>query len=200
MIRSGLGLALAAAALFWVPSAATAADYETFVGCDDLAENPIPSHVCELGDFPGAYFESDTEVEVEVCVEFPTASILCTEPELAEAGILYVLSITSELEGDHFVTWYVEGAEVGSWAFHLEPPPAPPVVPSNPAPAPSPASVTSPPPVVTPSLPTPACRKARQRVRGLGRQLKNAGSRKQKAKIRGKLSKARTASRRACTE
>lgn len=196
MIR--LGLALITAALFSMPSVATAAEYKTFVGCDDLAENPAPSHVCQVDDFPGAFFESDSEVEVEVCVEFPTPPILCTEPELAEAGILYVFSISSELEGDHFVTWNVGGAEVGSWAFRLEPPPPPPVVPSNPAPAPSPAPVTSPPPVVTPSLPTPACRKARQGVRKLGRQLQNAGSRKQKARIRGKLSKARATARRAC--
>lgn len=63
MIR--LGLALAAVALLSVPSIATAADYKTFVGCDDLAENPIPSHVCQVDDFPGAFFESDSEVEVE---------------------------------------------------------------------------------------------------------------------------------------
>src|ERR1044072_4053956 len=198
MIRLGLGVALAATALLSMPSVSSAAEYETFVGCNDLAENPIPSHVCQVGDFPGAFFESDSEVEVEVCVEFPTSSILCTEPELAEAGILYVLSITGELEGDYFVTWHVEGAEVGSWAYRLEPPPPPPVVPSNPAPAPSPAPVTSPLPVVTSSSPPPACRKARQRVRKLGRQLQNAASHKQKAKIRGKLSKARTAARRAC--
>lgn len=198
MIRLSVGLALAVAALLSIPSVATAADYETFVGCDDLAENPIPSHVCELGDFPGAYFESDAEVEVEVCVDFPTAPILCTDPELAEAGILYVFSITSELEGEHLVTWYVEGEEVGSWIFRLESPPPPPVVPSTPTPAPSPPPVPSPSPVVTAGPPTPACLKARQRVRMLGRQLQNAGSRKQKAKIRGKLGKARTTARRAC--
>jgi hypothetical protein len=196
MIRLGLGVALAATALLLMPSIATAAEYETFVGCDDLAENPVPSHVCRVGDFPGAFFESDSNVEVEVCVEFPTAFIDCTEPEFAEAGILYVLSITSELEGDYLVTWNVEGADVGSWAFRLEPPP--PVVAVNPARVPSPAPVTSPPPVVTSSLPTPACRKARQRVRKLGRQLQNAGSRKRKAMIRGKLKQARAIARRAC--
>jgi hypothetical protein len=57
-----------------------------------------------------------------------TAAVFCTEEEFAEAGVLYVNSITSEQEGNHFVSWYVEGVEVGSWAFRLDPPPPPPAL------------------------------------------------------------------------
>lgn len=123
MRRLFIGLVLAAMALLLVPLPASAAEYETFVGCDDLAENPVPSHECQLGDFPGAFFESDVETEYEICIEFPDTEELCLEEQEAEAGVLYVNSIISELEGDHLVTWYVEGVEVGSWAFRLNAPP-----------------------------------------------------------------------------
>jgi hypothetical protein len=186
-----LGLIIAATASLFIPLHANAAEFETFVGCDDLAENPIPSHECQTGGFPGAYFESDADVEVEICVEFPTAEILCTEPEFAEAGVLYVLSITSELEGNHLVSWYVEGAEVGSWAFRLNPPPPPPAAPPVAAPA------ATPPPTVAPG-PSAQCLKAQLRARNLKNRLRNANGRKQKAKIRPKLKNARATARRVC--
>ena len=194
MKRLFLGLGVAAVAFLCVPLSASAAEYETFVGCDDLAENPVPSHECQIGDFPGAYFESDVNAEVEVCVEFPTTEILCTEPELAEAGILYVLSIFSELEGNHLVSWHVEGTEVGSWAFRLNPPPPPPPPAAPPSSAPT-APITL--PAVTTSPPA-GCLKAQKRVRGLKNRLKNAIGRKQRAKLRPKLRGARAAARRAC--
>jgi hypothetical protein len=195
MKRLFLALVVAATASLFVPLQASAAEYETFVGCDDLSENPIPSHVCQLGDFPGAYFESDVDVEVELCVEFPNAEELCTENEFAEGGVLYVYSIFSELEGNHLATWYVEGAEVGSWSFRLDPPPPPP----SPLPAapPAPAPAPAPPPAVA-TGPSPGCSKAKRRVRGLKKRLRNANGRKQKAKIRPKLRSARALERRAC--
>lgn len=195
MRRLFLGLIVAATASLFIPLHASAAEYKTFVGCDDLSENPVPSHVCQIGDSPGAYFESDVDVEVELCVEFPDAEELCTERELAESGVLYVYSIFSELEGNHLATWYVEGAEVGSWAFRLDPPPPPPPPPpavppaAAPAPTPLPAVATG---------PSPGCLKAKQRVRGLKNRLRNAKGRKQKVKIRPKLRNARATERRAC--
>lgn len=192
-----LGLVVAAAALLFIPLQASAAEYETFVGCDDLAESPVPSHVCQIGDFPGAYFESDVDVEVQLCVEFPNAEELCTENEFAEGGVLYVTSIFSELEGNHLATWYVEGTEIGSWAFRLDPPPSP--SPPTPPPVVPPAAAPAPPPPPAVAIgPSPGCLKARERVRGLKKRLRNATARKQKVKIRPKLRNARAAERRAC--
>lgn len=188
-----LGLVLAATASLLIPLPANAAEYETFVGCDDFAENPVPSHECQVGDFPGAFFESDVNAEYEVCVEFPSATVFCLEEEFAEAGVLYVNTISSELEGNYLVSWYVEGVEVGSWAFRLNQPPPPP---PPPAPA-APASVTPPAPVVAPA-PSAECLKAQQRVGKLKGQLRKADGRKRKVKIRGKLRSARATAKRVC--
>lgn len=196
MKRLLLGFALVAAALLSIPLSASAAEYETFVGCDDFAENPIPSHVCQVGDFPGAFFESDEETEYEVCVEFPNAEEECAEEQVAEAGVLYVNSIFSELEGTHLVSWYVGGAEIGSWAFRLDPPPPPPSPPAPPAPAP-PALPVTPAPTVPPSR-SPQCLQAQHRVSNLKKQLRNASGHKQKVKVRGKLKSARAKAKRLC--
>jgi hypothetical protein len=178
-------------------SAAQAAEYRTFVGCNDLAENPIPAHVCQVGDFPAAYFESDVETEYEICVEFPDAEVLCLEEELAEGEVLYLNSITSELPGNHVVSWYVEGSEIGSWTFRLDAPAPPPVpAPVAPAPiAPVPPVVVAPAPAPTP---TAACLKSQQQVTKLKGRLRSVGGAKQKAKLRAKLRSARAAATRLC--
>jgi len=186
--RLALGLLLVTAAFLAVPLSASAAEFETFVGCDDLSENPVPSHVCQAGDFPGAYFESDLDIEYDVCVEFPGGTFICAEEQLAEAGVLYVNSITTDLEGEHFVSWFVEGAEVGNWAFRMDPPPPP-------------AIVTSPPPPAAPAvvpLPSVKCLKAKQAVNRLKIRLQKATGHKQKAKIRVRLKRARATARAAC--
>jgi hypothetical protein len=189
-----LGLVLAAVASLAIALPASAAEFETFVGCDDLAETPVPAHICQIGDFPGAYFESDVDAEYEVCIEFPDAVELCAEEQFAEAGVLYVNSITSNLEGEHLVTWYVEGVEVGSWTFRLDPPPPPP--PPPPAqPLPTPAA--TPPPAVAP-VTSAGCLKAQQRVGSLKNRLRNASGRKRKAKLRIKLRSARVTARHVC--
>jgi hypothetical protein len=65
----------------------------------------VPSHACQLGDEPGAFFESpEAEIEYEVCVTFPSAETLCSGEELAEEEVLYVNQITSDLPGTHLVT------------------------------------------------------------------------------------------------
>jgi hypothetical protein len=183
------GLVLAAAVSLSVPLSASAAEYETFVGCE-LAANAVPSHVCQLGDSLGAYFESDVDAEYEVCVEFPIEVVLCADEQLAEGGVLYVNEIFSELEGTHIVSWYVEGIEVGSWTFRLDPPPPPPV-----------------PIAPTPSVPPPApvqpgssveCLAAQQRFAKLKARLRKASGRKQKARLRSKLRSTRAATERLC--
>ncbi|MET0304915.1 MAG: hypothetical protein ABW196_01650 [Solirubrobacterales bacterium] len=194
MKRGLLCVSLTAAALLSIPSSAAAAEYDTFVGCDDLSENPVPAHVCQIGDFPGAYFESDEDTEYEICVAFPTEEVLCLEEQLAEGGILFVNSITSELEGNHVVSWFVEGVEIGSWSFRMDAPPPPPPPPPPVTSAPAPPA----PPVVTSSKPSVACSKAKQRVGQLKSRLRKAASRKQRARIRPKLKAARATVKSAC--
>ncbi|HET6998780.1 MAG TPA: hypothetical protein VFI03_09335 [Solirubrobacterales bacterium] len=196
MRRLFLGFVLATAIALLASVSASAAEYDTFVGCDDLTENPVPSHVCQVGDFPGAYFASDVDTEYDVCVEFPSGTTLCAEEQFAEAETLYVNSITSEAEGNHFVSWYVEDVEVGSWSFRLDPPPLPPADP--PLPAPQVLPPPPPPPLPAAPLKSQGCLKAEGRVAQLKNRLRNTSGGKQKAKIRGKLRNARVEARRAC--
>jgi hypothetical protein len=189
-----LGMVLAIAASLLIPLTASAASYETFVGCDDLSENPVPAHACLTTDFPAAFFASDVDTEYEVCIETPTGAELCLEEEPAVAEVLYANSFPGGLAaGDYFAYWYVGGIEVGSWAFRLDsppPPPAPPTPPLPAAPAPSPPAVAL--------GPSAGCLKAQQLVTRVNKQLKNAAGPKQKAKIRGKLRKAKSTAKRLC--
>ena len=184
-----MGLLLAATTALLAPMAASAAPtYETFVGCDAFSENPAPADVCQVGDLPGAYFESDVDTEYEVCVEFPPGVTLCVDEQEAKAGVLYVNVITSETEGVHRVSWFVEGEEVGSWDFRLDPPP-PPVAPI----------VTTPPaqPAIAPA-PSVECLKAQRRIGALKSRLRSVKGHSQKARIRGKLKNARATAKQAC--
>src|ERR1044072_2954929 len=124
-----MGLVVAAAVSLSMPLAASAAEYETFVGCDDLAANPTPSHVCHVGDFPGAFLESDTDTIFEFCLEFPTEEILCTEEEFAEAGTLSAISLPADIQGNYFALWFVGEEVIGAWEFRMESPPPPPPAP-----------------------------------------------------------------------
>jgi hypothetical protein len=176
------------------PSVAAGAEYATYVGCSSTAD-AVPSHVCQIGDEPGAFFESMEEVEYETCVTFPSGNTLCAEEQFAEEQVLYVNEITTNIPGNHLVTWYVQGVEVGAWTFRMDQLPAP-TPPAQPAPAPV---VVPPVPVVgIPAGPSPACQRARKRVITLQRQLGTAGRPAVKATIRQKLRKARASVRRAC--
>jgi hypothetical protein len=138
-------LLVAIAALAISASAATAAgNYTAYVGCSQTAST-APSHVCQLGDEPGAFFESEEETEYEVCVTFPSAETLCAEEQLAEEEVLYVNSITTDQTGNHLVAWYVEGVEIAAWSFRIDAPPSPP------APAPTPIIAPVPVPIVAPA-------------------------------------------------
>jgi hypothetical protein len=166
----------------------------------------LPSHVCQIGEEPGAFFESEAEVEYEVCVTFPSAETLCAEEQLAEEETLYVNEITTDVPGTHLVTWYVEGVEVAAWSFRMDPvPPVTPPVTTPPVSTP-PVTTALPPPAVgalaaTPapeSKPSSACLSAKQQISKLGRQLSSAKSAKRKSTIRKALNKARTAKTRSC--
>jgi hypothetical protein len=176
-----------------IPASAGAANYDTFAGCDDLADNPVPSHVCQLDDFPAAYFEADADTEYEVCVEFPAGDVLCAEEQEAEAGVLVINSLTTDETGDHFISWWVGDEEVGSWTLRMDPVPPPPA-PVNPVVAPAP--VVPPLPAVA-LAPSAVCLKAQQRIRGLSGRVRKAEG-PSKAKIRTKLKGARATAKRAC--
>lgn len=189
MKRLFWGLLLMASASLLIPMSATAAEFKTYVGCDDFAQSPVPSHVCLLGEFPGAFFESSADAEYEVCVEFPNQEFICAEEQEAEEGVLYVNSITTDQPGIHFVSWYVGDTEVGSWSFRMDAP----VPPTPPAPVvPPPAQ-----PAVAPT-PSPNCLAAQLQVGKLKHRLQKAGGAKQKKKIRAKLRNARNAVNREC--
>lgn len=129
---------------------AIAAGYTAYVGCS-ISSAALPSHVCQIGDDPGAFFESaEAEVEYEVCVTFPGPSTICAKEQSAEAGVLYVNEITTNLTGNHLVTWYVEGVEIASWSLRMDNPPPPPDPPASSTLAPPPSPTTLPPPTVTP--------------------------------------------------
>ncbi len=190
MKRLFLGTVLAAGLALAIPAAASAAEYETYVGCGTSASTP-PAEVCVLGDTVGAFFESSEETEYDVCVEFPDGFEECAEGQEAEAEVLYVNKLVPDELGTYSFYWYVGLTEVGSSTLRLDPrpaPPAPPVIP--PAPAPAPLAVAP--------VKTVACTKAEKRVKQLKNQLQNASGRKAKAKVRGKLKSAKATVNRTC--
>lgn len=137
----GLLAAICCAAV--AASPAGAATTAAYVACSP-SEGAVPSHICLVDDEPAAFFESDTDVEYEICVDPPSAELLCTQEEQAEADTLYVHSIPIEATGSYLATWYVEGAEVASWAFRIDPRPTP-------TPPPPPAATIPPPAPPVPS-------------------------------------------------
>jgi len=102
-----------------VPEAKSAGEYSTYVGCGGPA-NPEPSHVCQRGERPSAYFESVLgDTVYEVCVLYPTGRELCAPEQVAFANTLYENRITTSILGVHFVVWKVGGVAVGEWSFRL---------------------------------------------------------------------------------
>ncbi len=186
-----LGIVAIAAVAASIPASASAAEYETFVGCDYLAANPAPATACAFDDIPGAFFEADEDTTYDVCIEAPNGDVFCLKEERdAKAGVRDVVALPAEEPGAYFVVWFVGVEQVGSWELILNPPPPLPV--RTPLPAPPPAVA----PVVT--GPSQRCLKARKRVTQLKNRLQNAHGRKQKAKVRGKLKGAKTRARKAC--
>jgi hypothetical protein len=194
MKRLSLGVVLVAAIALSIPASASAAEYDTFVGCDDSAANPVPANVCEFDDFPAAYFESDEDTEYLPCLEFPNADFIClNEERQAEAGVLDAVSLPTEEPGTYFAVWFVGEEVVGEWEFHINQRPPPP---PTPAPLPAPAPVVVVPPFVV--GPSKGCLTAKKKVTQLKSQLENANGRKQKTRLRGKLKGAKAAVKRAC--
>jgi hypothetical protein len=112
---------LSAAALLasLAPASASAAAYSHYVACG-VSQNAKPSHVCQKARQKGAFFKSNNStVFYTVCVRFPEGKHLCAHSEEAVQGTLYVNKITSNIAGQHRVTWFVEGKKVGSFVFKV---------------------------------------------------------------------------------
>ncbi|HET7574200.1 MAG TPA: hypothetical protein VFJ99_03705 [Solirubrobacterales bacterium] len=103
-----------------VPATAGAAAYKHYVGCG-VSQKTNPAHVCPKRAKKGAFFKSfNGDVVYTVCVKFPSGKNLCAQAQEAEQGTLYVNKITSTIPGKHRVTWFVEGKQVGSFAFRVK--------------------------------------------------------------------------------
>lgn len=103
-----------------VPAGASAAAYKHYVGCG-LSLKAAPSHACPKGSKKGAFFKSlKADVNYSVCVKFPSGKNLCAQAQEADQGTLYVNKITSTIPGKHRVTWFVEGKQVGAFAFRVK--------------------------------------------------------------------------------
>jgi hypothetical protein len=110
----GLGAALLAAT---VPASAQGAAYRHYVACG-LSQNAKPAHFCQKSRKKGAFFRSNrADVFYTVCVKFPTKKNLCAPKQQAVRGTLYVNKITSNIPGEHRVTWFVQGKRVGIFDF-----------------------------------------------------------------------------------
>jgi hypothetical protein len=116
-----LAIALLAIALLVcaVPASAGAAAYKHYVACG-TAESAKPSHVCPKKGKKGAFFKSlNADASYSICVKFPTGKSICAKAQNAKAHILYVNKITSNIPGQHRVTWFVSGKRVGSFVFQI---------------------------------------------------------------------------------
>jgi ABC-type sugar transport system substrate-binding protein len=110
-----LGIALLAGAA--PASAKQGAAFKHYVACG-LSKHAKPAHVCQPGRDKGAFFRSNKgDVFYTVCVKFPTKKNLCAPKQKAEKGTLYVNKITSNIPGEHKVTWFVNGKRVGLFKF-----------------------------------------------------------------------------------
>jgi hypothetical protein len=91
--------------------------YRHYVACG-LSQNAEPSHLCQKARDKGAFFRSNkADVFYTVCVQFPTGRHLCAPRQEAVKGTLYVNKVTSNIPGEHKVTWFVEGKQVGLFVF-----------------------------------------------------------------------------------
>jgi len=101
------------------PASAGAVAYKHYVACG-TAETAKASHRCPKRGKKGAFFKSlKSDVSYSICVKFPTGKSICAKAQNAEAHILYVNKITSNIPGKHRVTWFVGGQRVGSFYFTI---------------------------------------------------------------------------------
>jgi hypothetical protein len=112
-------LAAIAAIACVAPASAGTVAYRHYVACG-ISENARPSHRCPKRGKKGAFFKSlKKDVSYSICVRFPTGRSICAKAQNAEAHVLYVNKITSNIPGKHRVTWFVGGKRVGSYYFTI---------------------------------------------------------------------------------
>jgi Excalibur calcium-binding domain len=85
--------------------------YRAYVACS-RSRRAVPAHRCPRGSRVGAFFESSEETSYTVCVHFPDARPLCAAAQEAEAGVIYVNSVTTQTVGLHRVIWEVGGRRI----------------------------------------------------------------------------------------
>ena len=112
-----LGVAVLASA---APASARAAAFKHYVACGLNAKSK-PAHVCPRGGNKGAFFRSNLDdVFYSVCVKFPTGKNLCVRHQKAVKGTLYVNKVTTNIPGQHKVTWFVGKKRVGVFRFTVK--------------------------------------------------------------------------------
>ena len=82
-----------------------------YVACG-LSTSARPARECPHRSKVGAFFRANREVHYTVCVRFPTRRRLCGQEQQAQAGVLYVNRVTTNLVGWHKVVWTSEGQRV----------------------------------------------------------------------------------------
>jgi hypothetical protein len=81
---------------------------KAWLGCG-LGRNTRPSNACPAEKKIGAFFKDSVETKYAVCVKFPNGRRLCARNQLAEAGTLYVNTISPGGAGIYRVTWMAGG-------------------------------------------------------------------------------------------
>ncbi len=79
-----------------------------YVACG-LSPYARPARECPHRSKVGAFIRVNREVHYTVCITFPTRRRLCAREQLAEAGVLYVNKLTTNIVGRHKVVWTTEG-------------------------------------------------------------------------------------------
>lgn len=101
------------------PASAAVPAYKHYVACG-TAPTSKPSHSCPAGSKKGAYFKSTkADVKYSICVDFPRGRSICAKAQDAKQGTLYVNRITSNIPGQHKVSWFVAGKRVGVFYFKV---------------------------------------------------------------------------------
>jgi hypothetical protein len=128
-----IGCALPGRGVAAAPEGSSDPAYTVYGACGVL-DDSAPSHLCHKGDPLGAFFRSEsTSIRYNVCVDFPAdEKRLCVKEQEAQAGVLYLNKITSNLVGKTTITWYVDSIQVGTWTFGLYPDPVVPKFGVNP--------------------------------------------------------------------
>lgn len=80
--------------------------YRAYVACG-LSQRARPARWCTRRRKVGAFLRSTQPVTYRLCVVFPTRRRLCAVEQQAEAGMLYVNRVTTNIVGRHKVVWYL---------------------------------------------------------------------------------------------